>query len=99
MLWLNVKFLHWKLQSNSSPIQLNLKKYSFLLEKLDETHKDAATTNEVHKHQFKAQCDKLVKPREFLEGGLVLVYAQKNDTLGARKIFSMLLGTYNVKVS
>ena len=53
------------------------------LEHLDEQHRDAATMNEVHKKQVKVQCDKVVKPRVFSEGDLVLVYAQEKDALVA----------------
>lgn len=43
------------------------------------------------------QYDKSVKPRVFSEGDLVLVYDQKNDTLGVGKFVSMWLGPYIVK--
>ena len=46
-----------------------------------------ATANKVHKHLFKVQYEKLVKPWVFLEGDLVLVYEQINDTLGARNLY------------
>ena len=44
------------------------------LEHLDETRRDAATTNEAHKRRVKLQYDKSVCPRIFYEGDLVLVY-------------------------
>lgn len=43
------------------------------------------------------QYDKIVKPRVFSEGDLVLVYDQKNYTLGEGKFVSMWLGPYIVK--
>lgn len=44
------------------------------LKQLDETHRNAATANEAHKHDVKIQYDKSVRPRVFSEGDLVLVY-------------------------
>ena len=41
---------------------------------LDETRRDVASANEAHKKRVKAQFDKNVKPRVFLEGDLVLLY-------------------------
>ena len=38
------------------------------LEQLDETRRDAATTNEAHKRRAKLQYDKSVHPRIFLKG-------------------------------
>ena len=67
------------------------------LEKLDETCWDVATTNEAHKCHVKTQYDKYVYPRFFLEGDLVLVYDQANDTLGADKFVSIWHGPYIVK--
>ena len=45
------------------------------LEQLDETHRDATTTNEAHKRRVKIQYEKFVYPRVFSEGDLVLVYS------------------------
>lgn len=45
----------------------------------------------------KAQYDKSVNPRVFSEGDLILVYDQKNDTLGVGKFVSMWLSPYIVK--
>ena len=67
------------------------------LEQLDETHRDAATTNEAHKHCGKIQYDKSVCPRIFSEGDLDLVYDQADDTLGAGKFVAMWHGPYIVK--
>ena len=67
------------------------------LEKLDDTRRDVATTNEAHKCQVKAQYEKSIKPRVFCKGDLVLVYVQKNDTLGVEKFVSMWLCLYIVK--
>ena len=44
------------------------------LEHLDEQRRDALTTNQAHKNRVKTQYDKLVKPRVFSEGELVLLW-------------------------
>jgi hypothetical protein len=44
------------------------------LEHLDETRRDATTTNKAHKRRVKLQYDKYIHPRIFSEGDLVLVY-------------------------
>lgn len=67
------------------------------LEQLDETRRDAATTNEAHKCHVKLQYDKSVYPRIFSEGDLVLVYDQASDALGAGKFVAMWHGPYVVK--
>ena len=67
------------------------------LEQLDETYRDAATTNEAHKCHVKMQYDKSIHPRIFSEGDLVLVYDQANDTLGVGKFVAMWHGPYIVK--
>ena len=67
------------------------------LKKLDETHRDAATANEAHTCRVKTQCEKLLRPRIFSKGDLVLVYDQANDTLGADKFVAMWHGPYIVK--
>jgi len=41
--------------------------------------------NETHKNHFKSQYDKMVRPRVFVEGDLVLVYDQDHDTSGVFK--------------
>eukprot|EP00253_Pinus_taeda_P004965 PITA_04965 len=64
---------------------------------LDETHRDATLANEVHKKRVKAQFDKNVKPRIFLEGELVLLYDQEYDKLGAGKFKSLWMGPYIFK--
>ena len=74
-----------------------LEKRLIYLEQLDEICRDATTTNGVHKWRIKEQYDKKVKTRVFSEGDLVLVYNQKNDTLGEGKFVSMRLGPYIVK--
>ena len=56
-----------------------------------------AIANEAHKRRLKVQYGKLVYPRIFSEGDLVLVYDQENDTLGACKCFAMWHGPYIVK--
>ena len=67
------------------------------LEQLDETRRDATTTNEAHKRRVKMQYDKSVCPRIFFEGDLVLVYDQANESLGAGKFVAMWYGPYIVK--
>ena len=46
------------------------------LEHLDEKCRDALTTNQAHKNRVKSQYDKMVKPRVFSEGELVLLWDQ-----------------------
>ena len=67
------------------------------LEQLDETRRDAKTTNEDHKHRVKIQYDKFVHPRVFFEWDLILVYDQASDTLGAGKFIVIWHGPYTVK--
>ena len=43
------------------------------LENLDERCRDALTANEAHKNRVKNQYDKVVKPRSFSEGELILL--------------------------
>ena len=64
---------------------------------LDETHRDVALANEAHKKRVKAQFDKNVKPHDFSEGDLVLLYDQESDKLGAGKFKSLWMGPYIVK--
>jgi len=59
------------------------------LEHLDEQCQDATIINEAHKKRVKAQYDKVVRPRVFSKGDLVLVYDKDKDTLGAGKLKSM----------
>lgn len=86
-----------KLDIELLPNTLELKKRLVYLEQLDETCKYAPTPNDVHKRRIKDQYDKSIKPRIFSKGDLVMVYDQKNDTLGAKKFVSMWLGPYIVK--
>ena len=67
------------------------------LEHLDETRRDAATTNEAQKCHVKLQYDKSVHPRIFSEADLVLVYDQASDALAAGKFVAMWHGPYVVK--
>ena len=67
------------------------------LEQLDETRRDADTTNEAHKKRVKAQYDKSICPCIYNEGDLVLLYDQDKDELGAGKFVLMWLGPYVVK--
>eukprot|EP00253_Pinus_taeda_P030694 PITA_30694 len=64
---------------------------------LDETCRDAALANEVHKKCIKAQYDKNVKPHVFSEGDLVLLYDKESDKLGAGKFEPLWMGPCIVK--
>ena len=64
---------------------------------LDENRRNAAIANEAHVKRVKAQYDRSVTPRNFLEGDLVLVYDQANDKLGAGKFVPMWHGPFIVK--
>ena len=59
-------------------------------------HRDALTANEAHKNRVKNQYDKLIKPRIFSEGELVLLWDQDKEPLGVGKFRSMWLGPYVV---
>ena len=52
---------------------------------------------EVNKHRVKVQYDKLVHPRRFSEGDLVILWDQAKERLGARKFNPMWCGPYVVK--
>jgi hypothetical protein len=60
--------------------------------KLNETHIDVALINETYKKCIKRQYDKFVRPHDFVEGNLVLVYDQDHDKLGAEKLEPMWHG-------
>ena len=66
------------------------------LEHLDEQRRDALNTNQAHKNRVKSQYDKMVKPRVFSEGELVLLWDQDKEPLGAGKFKAMWLGPYVV---
>ena len=78
------------------PDMTELEERSLHLEHLDEQRRDALTTNEAHKNKVKNQYDKSVKPWIFSEGGLVLLWDQEKEPLGAGKFNSMWLGPYVV---
>ena len=78
------------------PDTIELEERLLHLEHLYEHHRDALTTNEAHKNRVKNQYDKLVKPRIFSEGDLVLLWDQDKEPLGAGKFKSMRLGPYIV---
>jgi len=67
------------------------------LAQLDESRRDAALAIEGHAKCIKAQYDRNVIPRNFLEGDLVLLYDQANDRLGTGKFMPMWHGPYVVK--
>ena len=71
-----------------------LEEHLLHFENIDERHRDALTTNKAHKNRFKNQYDKLVKPRIFFEGELVLLQDQDKEPLGVGKFKSMWLGPY-----
>ena len=56
------------------PNTMELEEHLLHLEHLDEHRRDALTTNEAHKNRVKNQYNKLVKPRIFSEGELVLLW-------------------------
>ena len=66
------------------------------LEHLDEQCRDALTANQAHKNRVKSQYDKMVKPRVFSKGELVLLWDQDKEPLGAGKFKAMWLGPYVV---
>ena len=78
------------------PNTSELEEFLLHLEHLDEQRRDALTTNQAHKNRVKIQYNKLVKPRIFSEGELVLLWDQDKEPLGARKFRSMWLGPYVV---
>ena len=64
------------------------------LSHLDEIHQDAALANETHQKRIKKRYDRVVRPRTFWEGDLVLVYDQDKDALGAWKFEPLWYGPY-----
>lgn len=79
------------------PDTSNLEEFLIYLEHLDEKRRDATTINEGHKKRVKIQYDKVVRPRVFSEGDLVVVYDQDKDALGASKFKPMWYGPFIVK--
>ena len=71
-----------------------LEEYLLHLEHLDEQHRDALIANQAHKNRVKIQYDKLVDPRIFSEGKLVVLWDQDKEPLGAANFRSMWLGPY-----
>ena len=67
------------------------------LEQLDEQRRDALVALEVNKHHIKVQYDKCVRPRNFSEGDLLLLWDQAKEPLGARKFNLMWHGPFMVK--
>ena len=64
---------------------------------LDENRRTTTLATETHAKRMKAQYDRSVTPRNFLEGDLILIYDQANDKLGAGKFERMWHGPYIVK--
>ena len=64
---------------------------------LDETYNNTTLANEAHKKWVKVKFDKIVKPRVFSKGDLLLLYDQESDKLGAGKFQSLWMGPYIVK--
>ena len=52
---------------------------------------------EVNKHCVKVQYDKYFHPRKFSDGGLVILWDQAKEPLGAGKFNPMWHGTYVIK--
>jgi len=75
----------------------NLEERLLHLKHLNEQCQDATTMNEAHKKRVKTHYDKVVHPRVFAEGDLVLVYDQDKDTLGAGKFKPMCYGPFIIK--
>eukprot|EP00253_Pinus_taeda_P006729 PITA_06729 len=67
------------------------------LAQLDENRRDAALAIKSHAKRVKAQYDRNVTPRNFLEAYLVLLYDQANDKFGAGKFMPMWHGPFVVK--
>src|SRR3984885_5703930 len=67
------------------------------LAQLDENRRDAALAIESHAKRIKAQYDRNLTPRNFLEGDLFLLYDQANDKLGDGKFMPMWHGPFVVK--
>ena len=67
------------------------------LEQLDEQRRDALVDLEVNKCRVKAQYDKFVRPWNFSEGDLILLYEQANEPLGVGKFNPVWHGPYIVK--
>jgi len=78
-----------KLAVELLPDTTTLEEHLFYLEQLDEQRRDASLANEANKQHVKCQHDRLVFPRVFSQGDLVLVYDQDKDPLGARKFKPM----------
>lgn len=86
-----------KLAIELLPITSGEEEHILYLTHLDETRHDVALANESHKICNKAQYDKSVKPRVFLEGDLFLLYDQEVDKLGLGKFHPMWMGPYIFK--
>jgi hypothetical protein len=82
-----------QLLPDTSPLEERL----LYLEWLNEKRRDATLDNEAHKQKFKCQYDRSVHPRIFTEDGLVLVYDQDKDPLGARKFKPMWFKPFIIK--
>ena len=70
----------------------------FNLIHIDETWREAQLANEAHKRRIKAKYDKIVQPRIFSEGDLVLLYDQEVDVIGTGKFEPLWYGPYIVKI-
>ena len=79
------------------PETSNLKQRLLHLEHLDEQRWDVAIINEANQKRVKTQYDKVVRPRVFSEGDLVLVYDQEKDALGAGKFKPIWYGPFIIK--
>ena len=84
-----------ELLPDTSPLEEHL----VHLEQLDEQRQDALVALEVNKHCVKVQYDKSAHPRRFSEGGLVLLWDQLKEPLGAGNFNPMWYGPYVLNVS
>ena len=64
---------------------------------MEKTRRLAALVIEALKKRVKAHFDQLVSPRYFIEGNLILLYAQVHDYMGAGKFQPMWHGPYIIK--
>ena len=67
------------------------------LSHLVKDHHKTTIANESNKKWTKSQYDRFVCPHVFLEGGLVLVYDQDHNKLGAGKFEPLWYGPYIIK--
>ena len=84
-LWLTVKLLPHTTEEEQRLLYLS---------HLDEIRWDVVLANETHQKRIKKRYDRVVWPRSFSKGNLVLVYDQYKDALGAGKFEPLWYGPY-----